>query len=71
MTPRSVHTRLTLWYTGVLALVLVVLSVITYFVFLRSVERRTDANLNELSETFLVTLRAELEDQTGPDPRRA
>jgi heavy metal sensor kinase len=64
----SIRTRLTLWYTGVLALVLVVLSVITYFVFLRSVGRRTDANLNELSETFLVTLRAELEDQTGPDP---
>ncbi len=67
----SIRTRLTLWYTGVLALVLVVLSFITYFVFLRSVERRTDANLNELSETFLVTLRAELEDQTGADPFKA
>ncbi len=67
----SIRTRLTLWYTGVLALVLVMLSVTTYFVFLRSVERRTDANINELSETFLVTLRAELEDQNGSDPFKA
>ena len=67
----SIRTRLTLWYTGVLALVLVLLAVITYFAFLRSVESRTDANLNELSETFLVTLRAELEDQIGPDPFQA
>src|SRR5438067_1076238 len=29
--------------------------------------RRTDLNLVELSNSFLVTLRAELEDQTGPD----
>jgi heavy metal sensor kinase len=67
----SIRTRLTLWYTGVLALVLVMLSVTTYFVFLRSVERRADANINELSETFLVTLRAELEDQNGSDPFKA
>ena len=67
----SIRTRLTLWYTGVLALVLVELALITYFVFLRSVESRTDASLNELSETFLITLRAELEDQIGPDPFKA
>ena len=59
--------RLTLWYTGVLALVIVVLCVVAYFIFWRSAVRRTDANLVELSDSFLVTLRAELEDQTGPD----
>ena len=64
----SIRMRLTLWYTCVLALVLVVLSLVTYFVFLRSIERRTDTDLTELSEAFLVTLRAEIEDQTGPDP---
>ena len=63
----SVRSRLTLWYTAVLALVLVILSLITYFIFWRSTVRRTDANLAELSEAFLVTLRAEMEDQTGPD----
>lgn len=66
----SIRTRLTLWYTGVLALVIVVLCGVAYFIFWRSAVRRTDSNLVELSDSFLVTLRAELEDptgQTGPD----
>ena len=63
----SVRSRLTLWYTAVLAIVLVILSLITYFIFWRSTVRRTDANLAELSEAFLVTLHAEMEDQRGPD----
>ena len=32
----SVRFRLTLWYTAVLTLVLIVLSLITYFIFWRS-----------------------------------
>src|ERR1700674_2827684 len=67
----SVRVRLTVWYTAVLALVLSVLTLVTYFIFWRSAVQRTDANLVELSEGFLVTLRAELEDQRGPDPFRA
>ena len=63
----SIRTRLTLWYTGVLALVIVVLCGVAYFIFWRSAVRRTDLNLVELSNSFLVTLKAELEDQTGPD----
>lgn len=62
----SIRTRLTLWYTGVLALVIVVLCGVAYFIFWRSAVRRTDLNLVELSNSFLVTLRAELGDQTGP-----
>lgn len=64
----SIRTRLTLWYTGVLAVVLVVLFVITYLVFMRSVQRRMDTDLSELSKAFLATVRAELADQTAPDP---
>src|SRR5215467_6270144 len=67
----SIRIRLTLWYTGVLALVLVVLFVITYLVFLRSVEGRMDADLSELSDAFLVTVRAELDDKSAPDPFKA
>lgn len=67
----SVRVRLTLWYTAVLALVLIVFSVLTYFIFWRNTVQRTDANLTELAESFLVTLRAELEDQSGPDPFKA
>jgi heavy metal sensor kinase len=62
----SVRARLTLWYTAVLVLVLVALALITGFVFLRSVQRRMDADLSELSESFLVTVRAEMADQEGP-----
>src|SRR5229473_229347 len=63
----SVRVRLTLWYTAVLTLVLIVLSLITYFIFWRSTLRRTDVNLSELSEAFLTTLDAEVKDQRGPD----
>src|SRR5690348_2052549 len=63
----SIRTRLTLWYTGVLVLVIIVLCGVGYFIFWRSAVRRTDLNLVELSNSFLVTLRAELEDQLGPD----
>ena len=49
----SVRARLTLWYTGVLALFLVVLSLTTYFIFWRSTVKRTDNNLAELADAFL------------------
>src|SRR5258708_11361452 len=63
----SIRVRLTLWYTGVLTLVLVVLALITYFIFWQSPLQRTDVNLSELSEAFLTTLDAEVKDQSGPD----
>src|SRR5215472_15557175 len=63
----SIRIRLTLWYTGVLALVIVVLCGVAYFIFWRSAVRRTDLNLVELSDSFLVTLRAELNDPAGPE----
>jgi heavy metal sensor kinase len=63
----SVRVRLTFWYTGVLALFLIVLSLITYFIFWRSTLQRTDSNLAELSEAFLTTVQAEMLDNHGPD----
>jgi len=63
----SVRMRLTLWYTGLLALFLVLLSLITYFIFWRSTLQRTDINLAELSEAFLTTVQAEMLDNHGPD----
>ncbi|MCU1239555.1 MAG: hypothetical protein JWO71_281 [Candidatus Acidoferrum typicum] len=68
----SVRVRLTLWYTGLLALFLVLLALITYFIFWRSTLQRTDGNLAELSEAFLSTVRAEVLDDYGADaPRHA
>ena len=63
----SIRTRLTLWYTAVLTVVLVALSLVTSLVFLRNLERRMDADLRQLAEAFLVTVRAELQQQSGPD----
>src|SRR5260370_1252037 len=66
----SVRVRLTLWYTGLLALFLVLLSLITYFISWRSTLRRTDSNLTELSEAFLTTVQAEMLDNHGSDAAR-
>src|SRR5262249_32823559 len=63
----SVRVRLTFWYAGVLALFLVLLSAVTYFIFWRSTLQRTDSDLSELSDAFLTTVRAELEENRGSD----
>jgi len=63
----SVRVRLTLWYSLVLAVVLVLLAVFTYFLYWRSIAQRTDAGLAELADAFVTTFHAELKDETGPD----
>src|SRR5215468_5053604 len=63
----SVRVRLTLWYSLVLAFVLVLLAVFTYFLYWRSISQRTDTGLSELADAFVTTLHAELQDETGPD----
>jgi heavy metal sensor kinase len=63
----SVRVRLTLWYTVVLACVLVVLATATYFVLRRNSVRMTDASMVEIADSFLTTVNAETQDATGPD----
>ena len=63
----SVRVRLTLWYTGLLALFMVLLSLATYFIFWRSTVERTDTSLEQLAEAFLTTADAEIHDIQGPD----
>src|SRR5947209_14878787 len=67
----SVRVRLTLWYAGLLALFLVLLSLVTYFIFWRSTLQRTDSNLAELSDAFLSTVHAEMQDNPGPEGVKA
>lgn len=62
----SVRVRLTLWYSIVLGLVLVLLAVSTFIVYRRSITQRRDSNLVELSNAFTATFNAELADQSGP-----
>ncbi|HEY2458437.1 MAG TPA: ATP-binding protein [Candidatus Acidoferrum sp.] len=63
----SVRVRLTLWYGGGLALALILLSVLTYFLYARNISQRTDNNLAELSDAFATTFNAEVPDHSGPD----
>lgn len=63
----SVRLRLTFWYTGLLAIFLLALALVTYFIFWRSTLKRTDSNLAELSDAFLTTVHAEMQDYFGPD----
>ncbi len=71
----SVRVRLTLWYTGVLVLVLLPLSVGAYWLIVRNVERRTFISLSEISQGFFTTLQSEYKSQpkerAGPDALQA
>jgi two-component system OmpR family sensor kinase len=66
----SVRVRLTLWYTGLLAVFLLGLALATYLIFWRSTVERTDSNLEQLADAFLTTADAELPDIQGPDAEK-
>jgi two-component system, OmpR family, sensor kinase len=55
----SVRARLTLWYTAVLALVLIIFAVSAYFFLSRTLERRTDDSLAEMARAFVETISTE------------
>ncbi|HEV7842049.1 MAG TPA: HAMP domain-containing protein, partial [Pyrinomonadaceae bacterium] len=63
------RSRLTLWYTGVLALVLVIFAVTTYTYLARAARERTDQSLAETASSLISNFNAESndEDQTGED----
>ncbi len=71
----SVRVRLTLWYTGVLALLLVFLSAGTYWLVALTMERRTFIAMAEISQGFLATLQSEyknqLKERAGPEALHA
>ena len=62
----TLRARLTLWYSVVLALLLLLFSLTSYFLFSRAANRRTDAELAELANSFLVTFQDELKDPDKP-----
>jgi two-component system, OmpR family, sensor kinase len=61
----SVRVRLTLWYSAVLALVLLALGGAMYLLLARNAMQGTDSNLSELADAFLTTVEAELESDTS------
>jgi two-component system OmpR family sensor kinase len=58
----SVRVRLTVWYSAVLAVVLVLVCATTYLIVRNTSMRRTDEDLSVLADSFLVTFQAELAD---------
>lgn len=60
---RSMRAQLTLWYTGVLALVLVLFSLTTYGYLARAAQQRTDSSLAESTNSFISTLTTEANDE--------
>jgi heavy metal sensor kinase len=67
----SVRARLTLWYTGVLALVLIVFAVSVYFFLTRTLERQTDESLAEMSRAFAETVSGEQREMQADTTRSA
>jgi two-component system OmpR family sensor kinase len=67
----SIRVRLTLWYTGFLALILIGFSFGTYFVLARITLRRTDAALTELGGAFRGAIQQELADHKDPNALRS
>jgi heavy metal sensor kinase len=65
----SMRARLTLWYTGVLALVLVTFAVATYTYLARAARERTDQSLADTAASVISNFTAESndEDQSGDD----
>src|SRR5580700_8586955 len=58
----SVRVRLTVWYSAVLAVVMVLVSATTYLIVRKTSMQRTDEELAVLADSFLVTFQAELAD---------
>ncbi|HEV7375485.1 MAG TPA: hypothetical protein VGN95_12250, partial [Pyrinomonadaceae bacterium] len=52
----SVRARLTIWYTGVLALVLITFALAGYFFLSYTLNRRTDDALGDMANAFAATL---------------
>lgn len=60
---RSMRAQLTLWYTGVLALVLVLFSLGAYVYLARAAQQRTDNSLVETANSFISTFATEANDE--------
>ncbi len=59
----SVRARLTIWYTGVLALVLVVFAITVYLLLAQLATQRTDSSLAESADSFAAISTSEQSDE--------
>lgn len=64
----SVRARLTLWYSGVLAIILITLSLVTYFVLVHTTSQHTNASLTELAFAFRSAIQTQYNgERPAPD----
>src|SRR5437588_2343102 len=61
---QSMRSKLTLWYTGILALVLVAFAAATYIYLVRASAQKTDDTLMDSSELVVASLKSELGEGT-------
>ena len=59
----SIRLKLTVWYVGILALVLVAFAIVMYFLVVRALANETDENLAEMARNFQTSLAAEQADE--------
>jgi heavy metal sensor kinase len=52
----SIRTRLTLWYLGILALIVISFAVLTYFLLARNLTQTTDENIAEIARSLEMKL---------------
>lgn len=64
----SVRVQLTVWYSAVLAVVLILVSATTYLIVRKTSMQRTDTDLAVLADSFLATFQAELADADNTHP---
>ena len=60
----SIRIKLTLWYAGVLAFLIIVFALLTYFSVERILAQETDKNLIELSKNFTFAVVSEVSGET-------
>ncbi|MFZ0521808.1 MAG: ATP-binding protein [Candidatus Acidiferrales bacterium] len=58
----TLRARLTFWYSIILAIFLLLFGLTSYLLFSRAADRRTDADLTELANSYLVTFQDEIKD---------
>ena len=70
----SIRTRLTIWFTSVLAVILIVFAAASLFFLKYTIRRQTDNNLREISRTFAESIEREQTDaeseNIAPDERK-
>lgn len=59
----SIRTRLTLWFTSVLAVILIAFAISAYLFLVYAIHRQTDETLQQIAQTFIITANNEEADE--------